>query len=157
MNAFILPVGDELLIGQVTDTNSTWIARQLNLLGINVRHAFSVGDTHEEIVKAIGYGLSQAEILIMTGGLGPTKDDITKKAIADFLGVELFFHEETWRKIRQIYERLGKTAGESSRIQCFLPQGVKILNNDVGTAPGMWFNYGQKVIISLPGVPSEMK
>ncbi len=157
MNAFILPVGDELLIGQVTDTNSTWIARQLNLLGINVRHAFSVGDTHEEIVKAIGYGLSQAEILIMTGGLGPTKDDITKKAIADFLGVELFFHEETWRKIRQIYERLGKTAGESSRIQCFLPQGAKILNNDVGTAPGMWFNYGQKVIISLPGVPSEMK
>ena len=157
MEAFILPVGDELLIGQVTDTNSCWIAAQLNQIGVSVRHTLSVGDVHDEIIKAIGFGLSQCDIVFMTGGLGPTKDDITKKAIADFLGVDLFFHEETWSKIQQIFEKLGKPAGEMHRMQCYMPMGVSILSNNVGTAPGMWFEVGKKVIVSMPGVPSEMK
>ncbi|MFZ4543498.1 MAG: competence/damage-inducible protein A [Saprospiraceae bacterium] len=157
MNAFIMPIGDEVLIGQVIDTNSSWIAQHLNLQGISIRHAMSVGDTHDEIIKGIGYGLSQADLLFITGGLGPTKDDITKKAIADFLGVEMFFHEETWIKIQKIFERLGKPAGDAHYEQCYMPEGVRILDNKMGTAPGMWFEYQGKVIISMPGVPTEMK
>jgi nicotinamide-nucleotide amidase len=157
MNAFILPIGDEVLIGQITDTNSAWIAQQLNLQGISVRHSMAVSDNHGEIIKAIAYGLSQAEVLFVTGGLGPTKDDITKKAIADFLGVELFFHEETWNRIQKIFEKLGRPTGEAHYNQCYMPMGVEILTNNMGTAPGMWFEVDGKIIISMPGVPSEMK
>ncbi len=157
MNAFIVPIGDEVLIGQITDTNSAWIAQQLNLQGISVRHAMSVSDSHGEIIKALEYALSQADVVFVTGGLGPTKDDITKKAIADFLGVEMFFHDDTWLRIQKIFERLGRPTGEAHYNQCYMPEGVEILTNNMGTAPGMWFDVQGKVIISMPGVPSEMK
>jgi nicotinamide-nucleotide amidase len=157
MNAFLLPVGDEILIGQITDSNSAYIAQQLNLQGISVRHAMSISDKHDEIIKAITYAFSQADLIIMTGGLGPTKDDITKKAIADFLGVDMFFHEATWQRIVKIFEKFGRQTNESHRAQCFMPQGVEILTNNMGTAPGMWFEVNGKILISMPGVPSEMK
>jgi nicotinamide-nucleotide amidase len=157
MNAFLLPVGDEILIGQIIDSNSAYIAQQLNLQGISVRHAMSISDKHNEIIKAITYAFTQADIIIMTGGLGPTKDDITKKAIADFLGVEMFFHEDTWYRIVKIFQKFGRETNESHRIQCFMPQGVEILTNKMGTAPGMWFEVNGKILISMPGVPSEMK
>ena len=157
MNAFIIPIGDEVLIGQITDTNSAWIAQQLNLQGISVRHAMSVSDSHDEIIKAISYALSQADVIFITGGLGPTKDDITKKAIADFLGVDMFFHEDTWIRIQKIFEKFGRPTNEAHYNQCYMPNGVEILNNNMGTAPGMWFDFKGKVIISMPGVPSEMK
>jgi nicotinamide-nucleotide amidase len=157
MNAMIVPVGDEILIGQIVDTNSAWIAQQLNLQGVNLRHTFAVSDNHEEIIKVLDYATSQADIVLMTGGLGPTKDDITKKAIADFLGDELYFHEETWGYILEFFEKFGRTPHEDHKVQCFMPKSADILRNKAGTAPGMWFNYKGKVIISMPGVPNEMK
>jgi nicotinamide-nucleotide amidase len=157
MNAFIVPIGDEVLIGQIVDTNSAWIAQQLNLQGISVRHAMSVSDKHDEIIKSLQFALSQADVVFVTGGLGPTKDDITKKAIADMLGVEMFFHEETWVRIQKIFEKFGRPTGEAHYNQCYMPEGVTILTNNMGTAPGMWFETQGKIIISMPGVPSEMK
>lgn len=157
MNAMILPVGDEILIGQIVDTNSAWIAQQLNLQGINLRHTLAVSDSHQEIIKALDYATTQADIILMTGGLGPTKDDITKKAIADFLGDELYFHEETWGYILDFFTKFGRTPHESHKVQCLMPTSAQILRNKVGTAPGMWFSYKGKVIVSMPGVPNEMK
>ncbi len=157
MNAMIVPVGDEILIGQIVDTNSAWIAQQLNLQGVNLRHTFAVSDNHEEIIKVLEYATSQADIVLMTGGLGPTKDDITKKAIADFLGDELYFHEETWGYILEFFKKFGRTPHEDHKVQCFMPTSAEIMRNKAGTAPGMWFNYNGKVIISMPGVPNEMK
>lgn len=157
MNAFIIPIGDEVLIGQITDTNSAWIAQQLNLQGMSLRHAMSVSDNHSEIIKALDYALTQADVIFITGGLGPTKDDITKKAIADYLGVDMYFDEDTWIRIQKIFEKIGRPTGEAHYNQCFMPQGVQILTNNMGTAPGMWFEHKGKIIISMPGVPSEMK
>ena len=157
MNAVIVPVGDEILIGQIVDSNSAWIAQQLNLQGIQVRHAFSVGDTHQDIIKALDYAISQADIVLMTGGLGPTKDDITKKAIADFLGEDLYFHEETWERIIKFFKQFGREPRESHKVQCYMPHSATILRNNMGTAPGMWFEYKGKIIVSMPGVPTEMK
>ncbi len=157
MQAFILPVGDEILIGQITDSNSAWIAQQLNLHGISLRHAMSVGDKHEEIVEAIGFALSQADIILMTGGLGPTKDDITKKAIADFFKVEMTFHDETWSRIVRFFEKIGRPVRESHKIQGWMPTNATVLTNKMGTAPGMWFEHEGKILVSMPGVPHEMK
>lgn len=157
MNAFILPIGDEILIGQITDTNSTWIAQQLNLQGISLRHTMAVSDSHTEIIKGLSYAISQADVVFVTGGLGPTKDDITKKVIADFLGVEMFFHEETWVRIQEIFKKFNRPTTEAHYDQCYMPIGAEILTNNMGTAPGMWFEHEGKVIISMPGVPSEMK
>jgi nicotinamide-nucleotide amidase len=157
MQAFIVPVGDEILIGQITDSNSAWIAQQLNLHGISLRHAMSVGDKHEEIVEAIDFALSQADIILMTGGLGPTKDDITKKAIADFFNVEMTFHDETWSRIVRFFEKLGRPVRDSHKVQCWMPTNATVLTNKMGTAPGMWFEHDGKILVSMPGVPHEMK
>jgi nicotinamide-nucleotide amidase len=157
MQAFILPVGDEILIGQITDSNSAWIAQQLNLHGISLRHTMSVGDKHEEIVEAIDFALSQADIILMTGGLGPTKDDITKKAIADFFKVEMTFHDETWARIVRFFEKLGRPVRESHKVQGWMPTNATVLTNKMGTAPGMWFEHEGKILVSMPGVPHEMK
>jgi nicotinamide-nucleotide amidase len=157
MQAFIVPVGDEILIGQITDSNSAWIAQQLNLHGISLRHAMSVGDKHEEIVEAIDFAMSQADIILMTGGLGPTKDDITKKAIADFFNVEMTFHDETWSRIVRFFEKLGRPVRDSHKVQCWMPTNATVLTNKMGTAPGMWFEHDGKILISMPGVPHEMK
>lgn len=157
MQAGILTVGDEILIGQVVDTNSAWLGKNLSETGIDVKKIWSVGDSHNEIVLGITQGLKEVDILFMTGGLGPTKDDITKKAIADFLGVEMFFHHETYERIKKIFERLGRPMSPSHDDQCLMPVGVQILKNSMGTAPGMLFHFKGKRIISMPGVPYEMK
>lgn len=157
MQAAIITVGDEILIGQVIDTNSAWLGQKLSEVGIQVKKTFSVGDQHNEIILGLTQALNEADIVFMTGGLGPTKDDITKKAIADFLGVELFFHQETYDRIKRLFERLGRPMSPSHNDQCLMPEGVQILKNSMGTAPGMMFYHQGKRIISMPGVPYEMK
>jgi nicotinamide-nucleotide amidase len=157
MNVNIITIGDEILIGQIVDTNSAWMGQQLNLAGATIDEICTVGDTYEGIINALDTALKQTEVVLITGGLGPTKDDITKKAIADYLGVKLAFHQPTWERIQALFERLGKTTTPAHKEQCYMPEGAKILVNKMGTAPGMWFEKDGKIIVSMPGVPFEMK
>lgn len=157
MHASIITVGDEILIGQVIDTNSAWLGQQLSDIGIKVRKTWSVSDDHGQIILAMQQALDETDILFMTGGLGPTKDDITKKAIADFLGVELYFDQPTFERIQKIFEKIGRVMSPHHHDQCLMPFGVQILRNSMGTAPGMLFRHQNKMIISMPGVPYEMK
>lgn len=157
MNASIITVGDEILIGQVIDTNSAWLGQQLSDIGISVKKTWSVRDSHDQIILAMQQALDETDILFMTGGLGPTKDDITKKAIADFLGVEMYFDQPTFVRIQKIFEKIGRIMSPNHHDQCLMPVGVELLRNSMGTAPGMLFRHKEKLIISMPGVPYEMK
>lgn len=157
MQVHILTIGDELLIGQIIDTNSAKMAQMLLEIGAKVTGRTAVGDDHEAIIQALRSATQQADIVLVTGGLGPTKDDVTKKAIADFYGVGFVFHQPTLERLQQIYERIGKTITEAVRTQCLMPQNATVLTNKMGTAPGMWFEEGGKVVASMPGVPFEME
>ena len=157
MNAVLITVGDEILIGQIVDTNSAWMAQQLNLQGIKVQAIYSVSDDREDILDAIHRGFSQADLILMTGGLGPTKDDITKKTLAEYYKVGMSFHGGTWDRIQKLFERWGRNSTEAHRLQCYMPDNATLLYNRLGTAPGMWFDEGGKVLVSMPGVPFEMK
>ncbi len=159
MKVHIITVGDEILIGQIIDSNSAWIGKQLNTNGAAVERILSVGDRHEEIIEAISTSLSRADVVLMTGGLGPTKDDITKKAIADYFGVDMVFSESSYDHISQFFAQLNRTPSEVHRLQCFMPQNAILLPNKMGTAPGMWFaaENGRRILISMPGVPYEMQ
>ncbi len=157
MEAILLTIGDEILIGQIVDTNSAWMAEQLNLQGIRVREIYSLSDTHAAITEGLQAALDKADLVLMTGGLGPTKDDITKKTLADFYGVELEFHEATYQRILSFFERLGRETTPAHREQCYLPANAQILTNRMGTAPGMWMERDGQVVVSMPGVPYEMK
>lgn len=157
MQVSILTVGDEILIGQVVDTNSAWMGQQLNLIGMHVGRVISVGDTLEAIHRGMEIALEDADVVLITGGLGPTKDDITKTALAGFMGVKLIFHEPTFHRIGLILEKFNRPVTEAHRLQAFLPENAEVLPNKMGTAPGMWMEWGTKNIISMPGVPFEMK
>ena len=157
MRASIITVGDEILIGQVIDSNSAWLGQKLSEIGISVRKIWSVADESGQIILGMKQALEETDILFMTGGLGPTKDDITKKAIADFLGRDMYFDEPTFERIKSIFEKLGRSMSPSHHDQCMMPNGVEILYNSMGTAPGMLFRHDGKIIISMPGVPYEMK
>ncbi len=168
MTAYILTIGDEILIGQITDTNSSWMAQQLNFQGIRIVGKTSVGDVHEDIVEAVRYALSKADLVLLTGGLGATKDDITKKALADFFKVPMIFHDETFQRMTYFFNKINRTVSEMNKNGCFMPENALILNNDKGLAPAMWFNTveernpdsfgkGSKVVVSMPGVPYEMQ
>jgi nicotinamide-nucleotide amidase len=157
MDATIITIGDELLIGQVIDTNSAWIGTELNDLGVQVIERISIGDDHDAIIHALNEAVSKSRIVLMTGGLGPTKDDITKKAIADFFGDKMVFHEPTWDRIQRLFKRWGRETTEEHREQCYMPSHAELLPNKMGTAPGMMFRHGEVIIVSMPGVPYEMK
>lgn len=157
MNVNIVTIGDEILIGQIIDTNSAWMGQQLNLVGAKVSAIHSVSDTKEGIINALETALKQADVVLMTGGLGPTKDDITKKTIADYFGAGMVFHEPTWERIQGLFKRWGRSTTPAHKEQCFMPSNAKILFNKMGTAPGMWFEIDGKVVVSMPGVPYEMK
>lgn len=157
MRARIVTIGDEILIGQIIDTNSAWMGQQLNLQGIEVEAIVSVSDTHEAITRAIDDAFAAVDVVLVTGGLGPTKDDITKQAIADYFGVGMIFSDETYERILRMFERWGRKSTEAHRLQCYMPENASLLKNKMGTAPGMWFNKGNKVMVSMPGVPYEMK
>ncbi|MEM8909246.1 MAG: CinA family nicotinamide mononucleotide deamidase-related protein, partial [Bacteroidota bacterium] len=157
MDAQIITIGDEILIGQIIDTNSAWMGQQLNLQGVRVNQIESISDQHEAIIGALEAALKQHDLVLLTGGLGPTKDDITKKAIADFLGVGLSFHQTTFERITKLFERWGRSLTPAHHEQCYMPDNALILTNKMGTAPGMWFEKDGKIIVSMPGVPYEMK
>ncbi|MCB0640728.1 MAG: CinA family nicotinamide mononucleotide deamidase-related protein, partial [Phaeodactylibacter sp.] len=157
MRVNILTVGDELLIGQVIDTNSAWMAQQLNLQGLHVGEKLTVSDQLEPIKSGIRRAFESADIVLMTGGLGPTKDDVTKKALAEFYKVGFVFSQETFDRIVRMFERWGRSHTEAHRAQCLMPQNARLLPNKMGTAPGMWFEEDGKVLVSMPGVPFEMQ
>ena len=156
MKAQIITIGDEILIGQILDTNSAWIAQQLNMAGITVAEMKSVSDTREAILEALKAAQS-ADLVLLTGGLGPTKDDITKKVLAEYFGVQLTFHEKTYNRIAAYFEKRSFTLTPAHREQCYMPANAEILVNDMGTAPGMWMQKNNTIFVSMPGVPYEMK
>lgn len=157
MTAHLLTIGDEILIGQIVDTNSAWMSRELNLRGIAVMGKSSVGDTKQAIVAGIEHAAEQAPVVIMTGGLGPTKDDITKTTLAEMFDSPMSFHQETYARIEGYFQKVGRIVPPAMMAQATLPDKAVILPNKVGTAPGMWFERGDQVFISLPGVPFEME
>ncbi|NJB86814.1 nicotinamide-nucleotide amidase [Lewinella marina] len=156
MQATILTVGDEILIGQVIDTNATFMAAALSAEGITVVEHLSVGDNRMAIMGGLERALQQSDLVLMTGGLGPTKDDITKQVLADYFGAELRLHNPTWKRLQKIYARLGRECTEHHRQQCRLPTGAKVLPNEHGTAPGLWLEKEDQIVVSMPGVPHEM-
>ena len=158
MKASILTIGTELLIGQVINTNAAWMGESLNALGIEVAHVISISDEKESIIRGIQQSLDISDLVLITGGLGPTNDDITKKVLAEYLGVDLEFSEETFIQLKARFDRARYPVNESHRVQCYLPKGATLLENKLGTAPGMLFSLpDNKRILSMPGVPYEMK
>lgn len=157
MQAEIITIGDEILIGQILDTNSKWIAEELNKIGVSVYQITSIQDDKAHILKALAEAESNADIVILTGGLGPTKDDITKHTLAEYFDSNLIMNEDIEKHIRSLFKRINYPFTEVNRQQALLPDKCTPLKNNYGTASGMWFNLNGKVIISLPGVPNEMK
>lgn len=157
MKVHLITVGDEILIGQIVDTNSAWMGRQLNGYGIRISGISTVPDEEEAIHQAIGMGMNEADAVLMTGGLGPTKDDITKKALANYTGGQLVFHEETYARIQRFFDRLGRKPTAAHHQQSFMPDNAAILTNRMGTAPGMWLEHKDHVIVAMPGVAYEME
>ncbi|ANW95118.1 damage-inducible protein CinA [Wenyingzhuangia fucanilytica] len=157
MKASVITIGDEILIGQVLDTNSQWIANKLHVLGVELVETVSISDTQEAIVNGIDHALSVADLIIVTGGLGPTKDDITKYTLVDYFNDELVLHSEVLEDIKARFKKRGIHFSELNKTQAMLPKKATILPNKLGTAAGMWFEENGKIVISLPGVPFEMK
>jgi nicotinamide-nucleotide amidase len=157
MNAEILSIGTELLLGEIVDTNSTYIARTLRDIGVNVFYMATVGDNLERITENIQMSLSRSDLVITTGGLGPTVDDITRQAAANAVGRELVFHQELFDGIAEKFKRFGARMSENNRIQAYIPADSIIIDNPVGTAPCYIVEDEMGIIVSLPGVPSEMK
>lgn len=157
MIAEIITIGDEILIGQIVDTNSAWIGTQLNFSGIKVKQISSVSDDREHILKALHEAENRADLILITGGLGPTKDDITKKTLAEYFGVGMIQHTETENMVRQFFAKRGRELTELNRKQAEVPENCEVLLNHQGTAPGMWFEVRNKIFVSMPGVPFEMK
>ena len=154
--AAIITIGDELLIGQTIDTNSAWIAQRLNAMGIDVVRRVAVGDDRAAIISAMDEELANASLLIITGGLGPTADDITKPLLNDYFGGRMMVDERVLEHIKDLFSRRNRPFLERNMKQAEVPDCCKVLFNRMGTAPGMWFDKDDKVIISLPGVPFEM-
>ncbi|MFV0530891.1 MAG: CinA family nicotinamide mononucleotide deamidase-related protein [Flavobacteriales bacterium] len=157
MQAHIITIGDELLIGQVADTNSVFIAKQLNTIGIQINQISSIQDQKEAIVKTLDWAKRQADIIILTGGLGPTKDDITKKTLAEYFDDYLVFHQESFDNMKRIFDARNYTISEVNKAQADIPSKAIPIINRFGTASAMYFKEEGKHIFSLPGVPFEMK
>jgi len=157
MNAEIITIGDEILIGQIVDTNSAWMSKELNEIGISVNRITSISDTSEAIISSIEEAMSRVDLVLMTGGLGPTNDDITKKTLSDYFACELVQDEGLYAKIEERLARYKIGMNAFNREQSLVPDGARIINNDLGTAPCMWFSRENKHVISMPGVPFEMK
>ena len=157
MKATIITIGDEILIGQILDTNSRYISRALNTHGIVVAERTSIGDNRQQIIDTLDRALAQSEVVIITGGLGPTKDDITKHTLCDYFGSTLRYDKIEAEHIRTMLERRNIAFNELNRSQAMVPECCTVLHNAHGTAPGMWFEREDRVVVSLPGVPFEMQ
>ncbi|RDY29485.1 competence/damage-inducible protein A [Romboutsia weinsteinii] len=157
MKAEILSVGTEILLGDIVNTNSQYLAQELASLGIDVYYQGTVGDNENRLLGCFEESLKRSDIVIATGGLGPTNDDITKEVAAKFFNQKLELHEPSWDKIQKYFERLGRVATANNKKQAYFPKEAIILENNNGTAPGAIFNKDNKIIIVLPGPPREMK
>ncbi|QKJ29964.1 competence/damage-inducible protein A [Mucilaginibacter mali] len=156
MLAEIITIGDEILIGQIVDTNSAWIARELNKIGVRVKQISSVSDDREHILTALAEAHNRAQIILITGGLGPTKDDITKKTLAEYFNAGFVESKETLENVERIFKKYNRPLLEVNRLQAQVPENCEVIINNNGTAPGMWFNHEGRVYVSMPGVPHEM-
>jgi len=156
MLAEIITIGDEILIGQIVDTNSAWMAKQLNLIGIKVKQITSVSDDADHIIEALNEARKRAQIILITGGLGPTKDDITKITLARYFKMAFRRDEETLKHVEGIFERFKRPMLEVNRKQADVPDGCTVIKNKNGTAPCMWFEDHGDIFVSMPGVPFEM-
>ncbi|MBF8962020.1 competence/damage-inducible protein A [Pontibacter sp. FD36] len=155
--AEIITVGDEILYGQIVDTNSAWMGTELTKIGVRVKQITSISDEASHIVQALDYARSRADIILITGGLGPTKDDLTKNVLADYFHTELQLDEQSLADVTELFKSRGYELTELNRQQAFLPASCTPVRNVLGTAPGMWFEDAGKVFVSMPGVPFEMK
>jgi len=156
-SAEIIAIGTELLLGEIVDTNTAFIARALRDIGVNLFRTTTVGDNAIRIAQAIQQAFDRAEIVLTTGGLGPTVDDPTREAVALAMGVEVEYHPELWAQIQARFNRYGRIPTENNRRQAYIPIGATAVENPVGTAPAFFVDRNGKVIFSLPGVPSEME
>jgi nicotinamide-nucleotide amidase len=156
-NASIITIGDELLIGQVIDTNSAFIAQQLNKVGITVKRRVAVGDNWDEIWNALDEEQLHADIILITGGLGPTADDITKSLLCKYFNGEMIVNEEVKQHVVNIFTKLNRPIIDRNLKQAEVPSTCEVLFNKRGTAPGMWFSKNNKIFVSMPGVPFEMQ
>lgn len=157
MKSALITIGDEILIGQVVDTNAVWISQQLNSIGVRVGEMVTVSDEAEQITSTLDRYIGRFDLLIMTGGLGPTKDDITKLTLADYFHCRMVTHPEVLARITAFFKERGRTMIDSNLRQADVPEACRVLMNNHGTAPGMWFEKEGSIVVSLPGVPYEMK
>ncbi|MES2567620.1 MAG: competence/damage-inducible protein A [Bacteroidota bacterium] len=157
MNAELLTIGNEILIGQITNTNAVWMAQQLNMIGVNVVHMSSVADERNAILDAFVAASKRTDIVLITGGLGPTKDDITKKTFCDYFETELEINNDVLEDVTSFFVKRNKELSPINRKQAEVPKKCLVLRNKNGTAPGMWMEKDNTIFISMPGVPYEMQ
>lgn len=157
MKIELISIGDELLIGQTVNTNASWLGREFAQRGASVNYTTVIRDTKEDILTALDVAFSRVDVIVVTGGLGPTKDDITKYTLCEYFQTELVLNEEVLTRVRGYFEARGREMLEVNIKQAEMPKNAHVLQNDMGTASGMWFDHNGKVLISLPGVPYEMK
>lgn len=153
----IISIGDELLIGQTINTNASWLGMRCNQEGVRIRRIKSIPDLKEDILTEFADSLLHADIVLVTGGLGPTKDDITKKTICDFFHDELVIDSETLQRVETFFAKRNLPLLEVNKAQALVPSQCRVIPNHLGTAPGMWFEHQGKILVSMPGVPFEMK
>lgn len=157
MKAVIITIGDELLIGQTLDTNSAWMGAELSKSGFDVYRIISVHDRREDIIHALDEAAGKTDVVLITGGLGPTSDDITKQTLCEFFNTRLVIDPEVFSMIEGMMSRRNFTMNDNNRRQAEVPESCRVLKNAMGTAPGMWFEKDSTIFISMPGVPHEMK
>jgi nicotinamide-nucleotide amidase len=157
VRAEIITIGDEILYGQILDTNTQWISSELDKIGIKTVRKSSVGDQRDEIVQILKEAQKRADIVFITGGLGPTKDDLTKKILADFFDCQLVYHPDALQDVTDFFAKRGRELSDINRDQALLPTKCTFIPNKQGTAPAMWFNEQETIWVSMPGVPFEMK
>ncbi len=158
MQATIITIGDEILIGQIVDTNSAWMANELNKIGVNVYEIISISDDRDHILSAFAKAKQQSDIVLVTGGLGPTKDDITKKTICEFFDDQLELNQEVLDHVVMLFEKYVKAPMvDMNKDQALVPSKAQVITNQYGTAPGLWIENEGTIFVSMPGVPFEMK
>lgn len=157
INVEIITIGDEILIGQIVDTNSAWMGVELNKAGFRIAQITSVHDDANHIVNALNNALGRADVVLFTGGIGPTKDDITKYTLTEYFDTKLVFDENVLRNIEELLKNRQRAMNELTRSQAMVPESCTVIQNPVGTAPITWFDKNEKVVVSMPGVPYEMK
>ena len=157
MNAELLTIGNEILIGQIVNTNSVWMAQQLNMIGVSIVHMSSVADDRDAILKAFDDASHRADIVLITGGLGPTKDDITKKTFCDYFDTQLVTDVNVLEDITEFFSKRNKQVSDLNKKQAEVPKGCFVIRNKNGTAPGMWMEKNNTIFVSMPGVPYEMQ